>query len=304
MQKSNSEGGQALLGEIILRCKPIQKFIDGLGEAISEYVGKDKTCIIGLEDDGVFYGEGIYRWLKRKGKDVTFTTMNDTCRGLEGAKARGRKILLVDNYIITGTGYRKVLDKLNTLKEELKFKEIKFAVVCDRKNLADFAIEGYTVTSENDEKGIRLDRIDFEILQMLNKNGRKSFVDIAKETNLTPAAIQKRVLRLVRTNTFQVKALVNTERFYTCSARVDIEADSAAYERLVSRLKSLPFVFYLTRAYASYNLSVGILGTSLRKINECVEKEIRRERGVRRVVVHLGELPIVPRFVVGKPNIT
>src|SRR3989338_4866375 len=89
--------------DFILKYKPIQRFVEGIGERVLKYVGKDKACVIGLGDDGVFYGEGMYVWLKKKGAAVVFTTMDYDCSGLEEEKIKARKLLVVDNDIITGT---------------------------------------------------------------------------------------------------------------------------------------------------------------------------------------------------------
>ena len=103
----------------ILKYEAIQKFIEALKEDILEYIGKDKACIIGLGENGVFYGEGVYFWLKKQGYNVTFTTMNDYGEGLEERKAKGRKILITDSHIIAGHAYRNALETLKKKKESI-----------------------------------------------------------------------------------------------------------------------------------------------------------------------------------------
>lgn len=44
----------------ILKYQSIQKFIRGIREEVLKYINKDKICIIGLGENGVFYGEGMY----------------------------------------------------------------------------------------------------------------------------------------------------------------------------------------------------------------------------------------------------
>ncbi|PIS40378.1 MAG: hypothetical protein COT32_00125, partial [Candidatus Nealsonbacteria bacterium CG08_land_8_20_14_0_20_36_22] len=131
----------------LLNLKPIQKFIKGIGKDILKYFGKEKGCIIGLEDDGVFYGEGLYYWLSKKKKNITFTVMDDYGKGLEEGKVRGRKVLLIDNDIVTGKAYRIAMKFMREQKERLKLKDIKFAVLCDRMKMADFSVEDYPAPS-------------------------------------------------------------------------------------------------------------------------------------------------------------
>mgnify|MGYP001585887919 CR=1 FL=1 len=43
-----------MMKNTLLGLKPIQKLIEGIGRDIKKYFGKDKGCIVGLEDDGIF----------------------------------------------------------------------------------------------------------------------------------------------------------------------------------------------------------------------------------------------------------
>ena len=47
----------------LLKFKPIQKLVNGVGQDVKKFFGKDKGCIVGLGDDGVFYGLGLYQWI-------------------------------------------------------------------------------------------------------------------------------------------------------------------------------------------------------------------------------------------------
>ena len=67
----------------LLRFKPIQKFINGVGRDIKKFFGKDKGCIVGLGDDGVLYGEGLWEWLRKKNKKINFTIMEEDGDHLE-----------------------------------------------------------------------------------------------------------------------------------------------------------------------------------------------------------------------------
>jgi len=195
----------------LLSLRPIKKFIDGIEKKVKKYFGKDKACIIGLEDDGVFYGEGLYHWLSKQNKNITFTTMDDYGKGLEKDKVKGRKVLLIDNDIVTGKAYRTVMAFMREKKDSLDIKDIKFAVLCDRMKMADFSVEDYpTPTSWNLKD---LDEIDLEIIKALCRDGRKRFVDIAKKTGLTPVGIKNRVEKLIEHEILRINGSLNIEKF-------------------------------------------------------------------------------------------
>jgi len=278
----------------LLSHKPIKKFIDGIGKQIKEYFGKDKACIIGLEDDGVFYGEGLYYWFSNQKKDITFTIMDDYGKGLEEDKVKGRKVLLIDNDIITGKAYRIVMDLMGEKKERLNIKDIKFAVLCDRVKMADFSVEDYPVPISWDLKN--LDKIDLKIIKALSQDGRKRFVDIAKEIKLTPVGVKNRVEKLMKNNILEIHGLLNIERFYSMSASIRIGASPKLISKLIRKLENCPLVYNLVKiSSGNHNLVISIVAPDLKRINDLITKQIRSEPEIKYLHVNLGELPIIPK---------
>ncbi|MBZ9577442.1 AsnC family transcriptional regulator [Patescibacteria group bacterium] len=278
----------------LLSLKPIKKFIKGVGKDVIKYFGKDKGCIIGLEDDGVFYGEGLYEWLSQKKKNVTFTTMDDYGKGLEQEKVKGRKVLLVDNDIVTGKAYRIVMKFMREKKERLEIKDIKFAVLCDRMKVADFSVEDYPAPTSWSLRA--LDEIDLEVIRSLSEDGRKSFVDIAKKTGLTPVGVKNRVEKLIKHDILKIRALLNIEKFYSVSANIGIEAPPDIISKLIRKFENCPLVYNLVRVSSGqHNLIIGILAPNLKRINDFAKKQIRSEPKIRDIHVNFGEIPLIPK---------
>ena len=279
----------------LLSLKPIKKFIDGIEKDVMKYFGKDKACIIGLEDDGVFYGEGLYFWLSKKNKNITFTTMDDYGKGLEENKVRGRKVLLIDNDIVTGKAYRTVMNSILGRKERLKIKDIKFAVLCDRMKMADFSVEDYPAPISWSIES--LDEIDLEIIKSLSQNGRKSFVEIAKKTGLTSVGVKNRIEKLIKQDVLRIQGLLNIEKFYSVSATIGVEAPSEVISELIKKFENCPLVYNLVRLPSGHrqNLIIGLLASNLKRINDLIVKQLRSEPGIRNIEADIGELPIAPK---------
>jgi len=278
---------------ILLKLRPIQKFVNGVGQDIKKYFGRDRGCVIGLEDDGVFYGEGLYQWLRERKANVVFTTMEDDGKGLEEEKVKGRKALLVDNDIVTGKGYKRAMETMRLKKEKLKIKDIKYAVLCDRTGLSDFSVEGYSACAPWSLE--RIDGIDLKIIQALSEDGRKSFVEIAKKTKLSPVGVKNRVERLIDGGVLKIQGLLNMEKVYSVSAHIIIEADNNTISRLVEKFEKSPLVYHLVKTSGRYNLMVSIATPNLESIENFIAKEIRSEPGVKHIEVNVGELPMVPK---------
>jgi len=284
----------------LLKFKPIQKLIEGVGRNVKKYFGQDKSCIIGLGDDGVFYGLGLYQWLSQQKKDMTFTTMDDNGKGLEEEQVKGRKVLIVDNDIISGKSYKRAMETMRAKKEKLKIKEIKFAVLCDRTGLADFSVEGYSAYAPWSLE--RVDGIDLKIIQELSEDGRKSFVEIAKKTGLSQVAVKNRVERLIESGFLKIQGLLNIEKCYNVSATIEIEADQKTVSNLIEKFERSPLIYHLVRISGRYNLMLSIVTPNLESIENFIAKEIRSDPGVKHIEVNVGELPIIPR--VWNPPIT
>jgi len=279
----------------LLSHKPIKKFIKGVGEDIIKYLDRDKACVIGLEDDGVFYGEGLYEWLSQKKKNVTFTTMDDYGKGLEQEKVKGRKVLLVDNDVVTGKAYKTVIAFMREKKERLKIKDIKFAVLCDRMKMADFSVEDYPAPISWSLGS--LDEINLEIVKSLSQNGRRRFVDIAKKTGLTPVGVGDRVKKLIEHDVLKIQGLLSIEKFYSVSATIGVEAPSRVASKLIKKFENCPLVYNLVSFPSGHhqNLIIGIIAPNLKRINDLIAKQLRSELGIRSIEADIGELPIVPK---------
>ena len=277
----------------LLELKPVQKLIKGVGQDIKKYFGKDKGCIVGLEDDGVFYGKGLYQWLLGQKANVVFTVMDDDGNGLEENKAKGRKILLVDNDIVSGKGFKRAMETMRLKKEKLGMKDIKYAVLCDRMGLADFAVESYSAYAPWSLE--RIDGIDLKIIQELAQDGRKSFVDIAKKTRLSPVGVKNRVERLIQDKVLRIEGLLNMDKVYSVSAHIEIEADNDTIDKLLVKFEKSPLVYHLVKISGRYNLMANIIAPNLESMETFIDKEIRRAEGVRHIDVQVGELPIIPK---------
>lgn len=276
----------------LLKYNPIQEFIDEVGQEIKKYFGKDKGCIIYLLPDGIFYGQGLWRWLGNK--NITITTMDDDGKDLEEEKLLGRKVLIIDNDIITGKGYKRVMETMRLRKSGLNIKDVKFAVFSDRTGLADFSVTGYSTDTPWSLQD--LDALDLKIIQFLSQNGRKSFVEIAREIKLSSVGVKKRVERLLKNNIFQIKGLLNIAKFYSVSACIGIDADKETCKKLIKKLENFPLVYGLVKVSGTNkSLIVDIVAPNLKIMEEFIEEQIKSEPGVKFVEVSIGSLPIIPR---------
>jgi len=142
----------------------------------------------------------------------------------------------------------------------------------------------------------QLDTIDLGIIKSLSQDGRKTFVEIAKETGLTPVGIKKRVERLIEKEILKIQGLLNTEKFYQVSATIGIEADPDTISKLIKKFENCPLVYNLIKISSGHhNLILDIISPDQKRISDLIEKQIRSEPKIKYLEVDLGELPIIPK---------
>jgi len=280
----------------LLEFESIKKFIDTLGKDIKEYFGKDDAVILCLRPEGMFYGEALVQWLKqRKKTNVNLASMEDDGADLDESVVRGRKVLIVNNDVVTGKSYKRSTEALRLKKKEWNIKDIKFAVFFDRVGAADFSVAKYS--AETIWRFEDLDAIDLKIIQSLAKNGRAVLAEIGKKTNLSSVTIKNRLDRLLEEKVLRIEAALNIDQFYTMCAQIYLEAEGETVTQLVEKLESHQEVFLLVRVTGTHNLLIGILGHAWHNIEEFVETEIRPMRGVRQIHIVAGEAPILPKTI-------
>jgi len=280
----------------ILDFDPIKIFLDKVGQQIKEYFGKDPACIVYLKPDGIWYAEGLYQWLAKKKKNVVITTMEDDGRDLDESKVKGRKVLLVDNDIVTGKGYKRAMEALRVRKEKLTIKDIKFAVFTDRSGLADFSAGEYSAGAVWDSG--HLDAIDLKIISFLAQDGRMSFAQIGKKLKISGVSVKNRVFGLLHQQIISVQGMLKVSQFYTISAGIHIDADQKTVERLAQNLEAVQEVYHLVKSSSGgYTLAIGLVARNVQEVEEFVEKHIRPLPGVRRIDIHIGDLPFIPNSI-------
>jgi len=163
----------------------------------------------------------------------------------------------------------------------------------DLRGFADFVAKRRFISPE-----VKLDRIDLEIIQILSKEGKKSFTEIAKKIGLTPVGTKNRIERLFGQEILKLKGVINLEKFYSVTANIGIGVDGPTCKRMIEKLKQNPLVYNLMKVSGgNKNLIVDIVAPNLKVVEEFLDQEIRSEREVHFIEVNTGGLPILPKEI-------
>ncbi|NOZ59285.1 MAG: Lrp/AsnC family transcriptional regulator [Euryarchaeota archaeon] len=129
-----------------------------------------------------------------------------------------------------------------------------------------------------------MDDVDRKILEMLVRNSRTPYKEIAKKTKISDVAVHKRIKKLEKGTIKAFTVLIHQEavgRPITCilSIRCSI-SDSASIAREISRIDDVTEVY---TTLGEYDIIAKIRTRSIGRLREIVEKEVSKIKGINEV---------------------
>ena len=128
-----------------------------------------------------------------------------------------------------------------------------------------------------------LDRIDRQIVSLLQKNGRLANVEIARDLGLAEGTVRKRLERLLEAGVIHIVAVVEPERVdYPIHTIVGIEADLAQLQQIARRIAALPEVTGVSLVTGTYDLLIEVVLTSSDQLLSFLMDRIAGIPGIKR----------------------
>jgi Lrp/AsnC family transcriptional regulator for asnA, asnC and gidA len=135
----------------------------------------------------------------------------------------------------------------------------------------------------------KLDKIDFEIILLLNRDGRMSNAELARRLGDVPArTISNRVESLIERDIISVKAIVNPEALgYNIMADVFIEVEPGRVREVAEIVSQYPQVSYAACATGDRDVSISLRVRSPEELFDFVTDTIGKIPGVKRATTYL-----------------
>ena len=123
------------------------------------------------------------------------------------------------------------------------------------------------------------DEVDQRILSILREDSRKSFVEIAKNVNLSEAAIRRRISKLI-TDGVITKFTIETSSGPQANAisllSVNPSYPTSEISASLKQMKGVDSIFEIT---GEYDIAVIVSGSNIAEINGTID-EIRKLTGI------------------------
>lgn len=106
---------------------------------------------------------------------------------------------------------------------------------------------------------IQFDNLDCKILQMLSQNARKPFLEIARECNVSGAAVHQRISKLISQGVihgFESLITPSAVGYDTCAYIGFFLSDPSSFDSVVEELKNVPEVVECHCTTGKYDLFV------------------------------------------------
>lgn len=138
-----------------------------------------------------------------------------------------------------------------------------------------------------------LDSLDLKILEMLSLNARKPFLEIARETNVSGAAIHQRIQKLTSAGVikgFETILDPASIGFETCAYIGFILNDHTKYEEVVNRLREIPEVVDCHYTTGTYDIFAKIYAVNNAHLLEVIHKKLSLDLGRTETLISFKEV--------------
>lgn len=129
-----------------------------------------------------------------------------------------------------------------------------------------------------------LDKIDIQILEILTKDGKSSFTDIAKSLNLSIGTIRNRYNKLVDEGILNIVGWVDPISLNMHAyVRINIQIeDSRQIEQIINQISKIEQVTFIARTSGEYEIEVNVLCKDNNELLDIIDTQIIAIEGVKK----------------------
>jgi Lrp/AsnC family transcriptional regulator, regulator for asnA, asnC and gidA len=135
------------------------------------------------------------------------------------------------------------------------------------------------------EDDIQIDSLDKKILTIIQGNARIPFLEVARECNVSGAAIHQRVQKLIKTGVITGSEFIIDPKkigYHTC-AYIGIYLESAGlYKDVVEELKRIPEIIQCDYTTGNYSIFIKIYTRDNQHLKEILADRLQSIKGIAR----------------------
>ena len=153
------------------------------------------------------------------------------------------------------------------------------------------------------EENLHIDNLDRKILALVTANARIPYLEVARECNVSGAAIHQRIQRLIRLGVITgSEFIINPKKigYHTC-AYIGIYLESAhLYPGVVKKLKEIPEITQCHYTTGEYSIFIKIYTKNNEDLKYVLVEKLQRIPGIARTETFISleeafsrQLPVI-----------
>lgn len=150
--------------------------------------------------------------------------------------------------------------------------------------------------SVNEQKDIKkkgIDSTDSRIISILQKDGRASNTDIARELNISEATVRGRIKRLIDEQYMQIVAVANPFRTgFEIAGDLYINVNMKMIDSVLCELGKIRELWYIVMTTGETNINAEFIVKSLDELHDLVYNRLSRIEGILNV-----ETAIIMKYI-------
>jgi Lrp/AsnC family transcriptional regulator for asnA, asnC and gidA len=136
---------------------------------------------------------------------------------------------------------------------------------------------------ETKQKAPPLDRVDCEIIKLLQKDGRIPNTSIAKKLKISEATVRSRMNRLIGEQIIQIVAVSNPMKLgFSMVGSIRVHVEIKKMDTIIEALKKLKPLWHIVQSTGGTGIDAEFVVKSLEDLNDLIFEKINRIDGVQR----------------------
>ncbi|MEJ5358376.1 MAG: Lrp/AsnC family transcriptional regulator [Desulfobacterales bacterium] len=129
----------------------------------------------------------------------------------------------------------------------------------------------------------RLDAVDRRLIELLQRDGRISHSELARQIGISEATVRSRLQRLIREEILQVVAVSNPLKLgFGVVGSLRIEVEVRHLERILRELQAIPCLWHIVQTTGAGAVDAEFVLQNLEELRILLYERIARIEGVRR----------------------
>ncbi|MBP9044188.1 MAG: Lrp/AsnC family transcriptional regulator [Spirochaetes bacterium] len=148
----------------------------------------------------------------------------------------------------------------------------------------------------------KIDSIDASIIELLQRDGRLSNTDIARELDVSEATVRGRIKRLIDDEVIQIVAVSNPLRLgFEITGDLYITVDMKKMDNVIAELKNFKELWYIVTTTGRFNLNAEFVVKDLESLNDLVYNKLSHIDGILQIETSIIMKYIKRKYDFGTP---